>query len=242
MIKVLFVKKRRINFIAELLRISAFFMLLFTGCAAVKSDDIIDFSGTASIESLSSNASLVYSNSERSISGTGIFMFKKPDKLHLVLLSPFGSVLQEVFVTGDIITIIDSGNGNAFTGNYNDLPSEGNLTAWRQIHWIVDIDLPDTLRRTALINRTNRFGDREEAAFKNGLLKSKSTEMGGEVIYSNYAGVDGVAVPLEILYKTKSEEQFLIQFDDPEINKGMPDALFQANLSKYHLYPLSVLK
>jgi hypothetical protein len=216
--------------------------LFLNGCLTVRPLSDIKYSGGTSINSLSSNASLAYKSPERSISGSGILVYQKPDQIHMVVLSPFGSVLQEIFVSGELISIIDSGNGNAFSGNYNDLPMKGDLSAWRHIHWLIDIDTQDLKRRSAVIKRINRFGENEEAVFENGLLVSKSTKEGGEVRYGKYGAVHGVAVPFEIVYETVAKEQFIIQLDEPQINEPLTGGTFTPNLSKYTLYPLSILK
>ena len=136
----------------------------------------------------------------------------------MVILSPFGSVLQEVYVSGELVTIIDAGNGIAFQGTYMDLPDKGDLSGWRYIHWLIDVDPPEITRGNAVIERINRYGEPEKAVFENGLLISKTTPSGGPVRYDRYAVFNGVAFPLLISYETAAKEKFTILLEDPEIN------------------------
>lgn len=216
--------------------------LQLAGCLSVHPAAELTFTNGAVVESLSSNASLSYRNPDRSISGSGVLMFRRPDQIRAVILSPFGSVLQEVYVTGEQITIIDTGNGVAFTGSSSDLPDKGDFSAWRHIHWLVDLDPPDRSRRTGTIDRTNRFGALEQAVFENGLLVAKSTVAGGKVRYGRYAAVQGAAVPTEITYETVAGETFVIRFEDPEINLTFAEDTFTPKSGVVRILPLSVLK
>ena len=146
------------------------------------------------MESLSSNVSLSSVISGQSISGSGVLMFRKPDQIRAVILSPFGSVLQEVYVHGERVSIIDAGNGTAFHGSYIDLPGKSIFSGWRNIHWLIDIDPPEYSRRTTVIERTNRYGHQEKAAFGNGLLISKTTAAGDSVWYNRYTTVKGLSL------------------------------------------------
>jgi outer membrane lipoprotein-sorting protein len=200
-----------------------------------------DTNGTV-VSTLSSNISLSYATPEKNFSGSGFLMFKKPDQMRVVILSPFGSVLQEVYISGDLVTIVDTGNGIAFRGTYNDLPDKGEFSSWRYIHWLFDIDPPDPLRSNTDIKRINRFGQREKAVFENGLLISKTTASGGHVGYATYTAVQGVALPLEIKFETAAKEKITILLEDPEINAPIADGAFAPNLNKLRVYPLSSLK
>lgn len=212
------------------------------GCLAVRPPAEVKYTSGAAVESISSNASLSHKTPDRSISGSGYFMYQKPDHMRVVILSPFGSVLKEVYIYGELVTIIDAGNGIAFSGNFIDLPEKGEFSGWRYINWLLDIDPPDSSQRNAVIERVNRFGESEKAAFENGLLISKTTAAGGQVRYGKYTAVQGVAFPLEITYETAGKETFTILLEDPEINVPFAGGFFTPNLSKLRVYPLSSLK
>ena len=214
----------------------------FSGCTTARPKVDVTYTDGSVAESFSSNVSLSYVISNQSISGSGVLMFRKPDQIRAVILSPFGSVLQEVYVHGEQLSIIDAGNSTAFYGSYMDLPGKGPFSGWRNIHWLFDVDPPDASRRFAAFERINKYGHQEKAVFENGLLVSKTTVEGDFVSYGKYSTVKGVAFPLEIIYKTIENEKFTILFEEPEINVSFADGAFSVDLSKYRVYPLSVLR
>lgn len=236
--------KKEIMFIktaASLLLLTSMAAFL-TGCLAVRSPVDLNYAGSEAVESLSSNVSLDYKNSERSISGSGYIVYKRPDQMRATILSPFGSVLQEIFLSGESVTIIDTGNGLAFSGKYADLPVKGDFSGWRYFKWLIDIDLPSPNLGNSVIERKNQYGLPEEAVFENGMLISKKSAAGGKVEYGSYTTVQGVTFPLRISYETVVGEKFTILFDDPEINVKTEDGVFTPNLNKLNVYPLSILK
>ena len=215
--------------------------VFLSGCLALRPSAEVKYSSGV-VGSLSSNVSLAYMSPDRSISGSGYLLYRKPDQMRVVILSPFGSVLQEINVSGELVTIIDAGNGIAFNGAQKDLPEKGDFSGWRYINWLIDIDPPDPSKNNVAIERTNRFGQPEKAVFENGLLISKTTASGGHVRYGNYTAVQGAALPLEIIFETAALEKFTILLEDPEINIPVADGAFSPNLSKLRVYPLSGLK
>jgi len=234
--EIIFVKTIRTTLILLLMTV------FLSGCMAVRMPAKEKYVSGAVVKTLSSNVALSYATPDRSISGSGYLMYKKPDQMRVVILSPFGSVLQEVYISGELVTIIDTGNGIAFSGPYADLPVKGDFSGWRYIHWVIDIDPPDSSRRTASIERINRFGETEKADFENGLLISKTTETGGQVRYSKYSDLQGALFPLKITYETVAKETFTILLEDSEINVTFEEGAFTPNLNKLKVYPLSALK
>lgn len=217
-------------------------LVVLSGCQSVRPPAAPPFIAGATVESLSGNVSLAYTGANRSISGTGYLMYRKPDQMRMVIFSPFGSVLQEIFVSGELVTIVDVGNGTAFHGNFNELPATGDFSGWRHIHWLIAVDPLDLSRGTAVIKRINRFGESETASFENGLLITKTTIAGGKAAYGNYTSIQGVAVPLEIVYETAARETFKIRLEDPEVNIPFAENAFIPDLSRFRVYPLTVLK
>ncbi len=213
-----------------------------SGCLPARIPAGVNYASGMVVTALSSNVSLSYASSDRSISGSGLLMFRKPDQLRVVILSPFGSVLQEICLSGEQVTIIDSGNGTAFTGIQADLPVKGDFSGWRYIHWLIDIDPPDASRGSAAVQRINRFGETETADFENGLLVLKRTTAGGSVRYDGYTDVQGVPFPMKITYITAAGESFTITLEEPEINVPLADSTFTPDLGKLRVYPLSALK
>lgn len=213
-----------------------------SGCLSVRPSAEKQYIAGTAVTSLSSNISLTYTNHDRSISGSGYFMYQSPDHIRVVILSPFGSVLQEIYVVGERVTIIDPANGIAFNGSRTDLPDKGDFSGWRYINWLIDIDPSEPSRNNAVIARINRFGQPENASFDNGCLISKRTSEGGTVRYGRYTPVQGIPYPLEIKYDTVAGEKFIIQLEDPEVNVSFSADAFTPNLSKLRVYPLLNLK
>lgn len=235
----------KIFMFAQKARMSLFLLSMtfsLSGCLPARIPAGVNYTSGTVVTTLSSNVSLSYITPDRSISGSGFLIYRKPDQMRVVILSPFGSVLQEIYVSGKLVTIIDSGNGVAFSGIHTDLPVKGDFSGWRYIHWLIDIDPPDPSRRSDAVQRTNRFGEAEQAEYENGLLVSKKSAAGGFVRYGGYTDVQGVPFPLEITYTTAALEKFTIILEEPEINMSFSDSAFTPDLSKLRVYPLSALK
>ena len=215
---------------------------LLSGCLTARQTTDLAYVNDTEIASLSSTVSLKYASPDRNISGSGYIMYRQPDQIRVVLLSPFGSVLQDVYVSGDQVTVIDTGNGIVFSGSYADLPDKGDFSGWRHIHWLMDIDQPGRSRATAAIQRINRFGQPETVVFENGLLVSKTTAEGGHASYARYTTVQGAVLPLEIVYETAAKELFTILLEEPEVNVVFADTAFTPNVGKHPVYPLSRLR
>lgn len=233
------------NYFVRLLRTTLTYLLLavvLSGCAAVHRPAQITYEDGAVAASLSSAVSLSYTNHDRSISGRGFLMYRKPDRMRVIILAPFGSVLQEIYVSGEHVTIVDAGNGIAFDGTRNELPAEGDFSGWRNIHWLIDIDAPDHARGSTTIERTNRLGQMETAIFENGLLISKKTAAGGYASYEKYSAIQGVPFPHEITCATTTGEKITIQFEDPDVNVSFAADAFTPQLGKLRVYPLSSLR
>ena len=225
--------------------ITGFLSLLISvlsGCATTHHAELTTYTNGAAAASLSSAVSLSYSSPERSISGSGFLMIENPDKIRVVILSPLGTVYQEVVVAGDLITIVDAGNGSVYRGTTADLPVKGDLNGWRYIHWLMDIDAADTARGSGTVTRENRQGLMEQAEFKNGLLMSKKLSTGEMVRYDKYTALRGIALPLEITCETAAKDVFIIQLEEPEINVSHTEGTFTPDLSRYRVYPLSLLQ
>ena len=216
--------------------------VLLSGCLTARQTAEVNYVNGTVVDTLSSNVSLQYASSDRHISGSGYIMYRQPDQIRVVILSPFGSVLQDVYVSGDRVTVIDPGNGVAFSGSYAELPIKGDFSGWRHIHWLIDFDQPERSRVSATIERVNRFGQSETAVIENGLFTSKTTAEGGTVRYARYTAVQGAALPLEIVYETAAKEVFTITLDEPEINVPFAVTAFTPNVGKHPVYPLSRLR
>ena len=227
--------------IRNLILLPVFFSFMLSGCSSVPSIKDVSYSDGAIVSTLSSSVSLSYSSSEKSISGSGIIMYQKPAQFRVVVLSPFGSVLQEIFIHNQDITIVDPGNKLAFKGLLAELPEQSYFSGWKYIHWLVDNDIPLRANGDKTVERVGSHGESERVVFENGLVSEKSTARGSSVKYRRYTTVQGVALPLEIICETAGKDKLTVKFDDPEVNTSLAHETFIPQISNFKLYPLSLL-
>lgn len=216
--------------------------MVLSGCATTPKTEKLVYSAGAMVETLTGNATLSFAAEGRSISGSGVLIYRRPDQMRVTILTPFGSVYQEVYVSGDLVTVVNPGESIAFRGVWQDLPATGDLSGWRHIRWVIDIDPPDPARGDAVVQRTNRFGETETATFAQGLLRAKSLAAGNRATYDRYTVVNGIALPLEIAYATATGEHFKIVLDEPDVNGVLAADTFLPRLDNLKLYPLSSLR
>jgi outer membrane lipoprotein-sorting protein len=216
--------------------------MILDGCATMTKHEKLVYTVGAMVETLTGNAALSFAAEGRSISGSGVLMYRRPDQMRVTILTPFGSVYQEVYVSGDSVTIVNPGGGIAFKGVWQDLPMSGDLSGWRQIRWVIDIDPPDPAHGDGVVQRTNRFGEAESATFAQGLLMEKALATGNKATYDKYTVVNGVALPLEIAYATPTGEHFKIILEEPEVNGLLAPDTFIPRLENLKLHPLSSLR
>src|SRR5690242_214885 len=122
------------------LKYSVLFLLLaLTACATLPSPSL-DYRPGAVVETLSSGVSFSVHTSDRSMGGHGYLVYRRPDQVRLVVLSPFGTTLVEAFMAGERITLVYPSQATAFTGNIEQLPDKGGLQGWRKMRWMMDLD------------------------------------------------------------------------------------------------------
>ena len=114
-------------------------LLLLTACATFATPPL-DYRPGAVVETLSSAVSLSVHATDSSMGGSGYLVFRRPDQLHLVVLSPFGTTMMEAFALGDRITLIYPSRSTAYVGRFDELPDKGGLQGWRLMRWVMDAD------------------------------------------------------------------------------------------------------
>ena len=62
-------------------------LLLLTACSTAR--PILDYNPEATLETLSAAVSMSVVTADNGMSGSGFMIYRRPDQLHLVLLSPF---------------------------------------------------------------------------------------------------------------------------------------------------------
>jgi hypothetical protein len=215
--------------------------LLLSACATVPRPTL-DYCPGAAVETLSSAVSLSIHTADRSMGGHGYLVYRRPDQVHLVVLSPFGSTLFEVFALGERITLVYPAQSTAYSGRFDELPDKGGLQGWRLMRWVMDIDPPGESRLNGTVERMGRLGFEEKVSFENGLVTSKASRNGEQVYYSNYIVVNSVPIAAEIELRNEHEDRIRLSFEEPEINTPLEDSAFIPRLDGMTILPLSAIQ
>lgn len=215
--------------------------VLICACATVHPTELAYTAG-ATAETLSSPVSLSFTSAGTGMAGSGFMVYQHPDRMRLVILSPFGTTLSEIVVNGERITIIDPGKNCAYGGRLEDLPDTPGLRGWRLVRWVMDIDPPGKTLQNGTLERVNRLGLQERATFENGLLVAKNLSDGTEVHYGAFTVVAGVPLATEIVMTTPAGDRLRITLKEPELNTPIDANLFTPQLDGMQLFPLTVLR
>ncbi|MHB8056604.1 MAG: lipoprotein insertase outer membrane protein LolB [Desulfuromonadaceae bacterium] len=216
-------------------------LLLLTACATVPAPPL-DYRPGAVLETLSSAVSLSIRAADSSMSGTGYLLFRRPDQLHLVVLSPFGTTVMEAFALGDRITLIYPTKSTAYVGNFDELPEKGGLQGWRLMRWVMDADASGDMTLNGTVERTGKQGFSEKVTFENGVVTTKESSAGDQVQYRKYSVVNGVPLAAELDLRNDRGDRIRIVLDEPEVNSRLEDAVFTPNLDGLKIIPLSAIK
>jgi hypothetical protein len=227
------------SFILKVLLLAV--VLVTTGCATTPLV-LLDFKPGATVESLSSSVSLSIHSSEHSMSGHGFMVFRKPDQLHLVVLSPFGTTLMEAFSLGDRITLVYPSQTVAYVGGFDELPEQGGLQGWRMMRWVMEVDAPVDRQLNGTVERLGKLGFVEKVTFENGLVTSKVSPEGDQVYYEKYKVFNGVPVATVVEMRNARDDRIRLTLDEPEVNTPLDDIVFLPRLEGMRVLPLSEVK
>ena len=217
-------------------------LLILTACATITTDPSVSFRPGAVVDTISSPVSLSIHASEGSMGGRGYLVFRRPDQLHLVVLSPFGTTMMEAFALGDRITLIYPSRSTAYVGRFDELPDKGGLQGWRLMRWVMDADPREGIPLSETVKRIGKLGFSEKVTFENGLITSKESSSGDHVYYSMYQAVDGVPFATELEMRSGLDDRIRITLNEPEINTPLDDAVFAPQLDGLTILPLSAIK
>lgn len=216
-------------------------LLLLTSCATMPAPPI-DYRPGAVVETLSSSVSLSIRTPEISLGGNGYLVFRRPDQLHLVVLSPFGTTVMEAFAAGDRITLIYPSKSTAYAGRFDELPDKGGLQGWSLMRWVMDADPHADKHFSGTVERVNKLGFTEKVTFENGLVTSKESSAGDRVQYSRYSTVNGVPVAAELDLRNGRDDRIRIVLDEAEVNTPLDDDVFAPHLDGMTVLPLSSIR
>ena len=221
---------------------SLYLLLLLTSGCVTAPPVMLEYRSGAVVETLASSVSLSIHSSDSSMGGNGFMVFRRPDRLHLVVLSPFGTTIMEAFVTGERITLVYPSQMAAYSGRFDELPDKGGLQGWRLMRWVMDADPASDRNLNGTQERMGKLGFVEKVTFENGLITSKTSPRGDQVYYGKYSVVNGVPLAAEIDMRNAREDRVRLILDEPEVNTPVEDAAFTPRLDGMTIYPLAALK
>jgi len=215
-------------------------LLLLTACSTAR--PILNYTPGATLDTLSAAVSMSVVTADNGMSGSGFMVYRRPDQLHLVLLSPFGTTLMEIFSQGEQVTLLYPGSSIAYVGTIADLPAKGGLQGWRLMRWVMDAAPAPSSALNGTVERPGVQGLPEKVTYENGLVVSKSTADGEQVYYSRYSVAGGVPFAAELELRNAREDRIRIVLDEPEVNSPLEEAVFQPRLEGFRILPLSQLR
>lgn len=216
-------------------------LLALASCTTVPVPPL-DYRSGAVVETLSSEVSVSIRTAGRSVSVNGYLVYRRPDLLHLVLLTPFGSTMLEAFARGDLITLIYPASSVAYVGQSDDLSDKSGLQGWGMMRWVMDADPHERGKWNGVVERTSKLGPPEKVLFENGLVVSKVTPAGDRVNYRKYVALNGVPVAEEIELLKAGDDVVLITLSEPEVNQTLGDDVFSPRLDGVAVLPLSAVQ
>lgn len=224
------------RFVLALLMIAA--ATLFAACAAPARPPLAGLEPGREMETLQSAISISVKSGGRSIGGRGFLIFKRPDRLHLAVLSPFGATLVDIYSDGERFTCVIPPRQTAYSGRLEELPERDGLRTWAMMRWVVErtpVAGPALMRE-----HVNDAGVRERLFYDDrGLLERKETEDGDRVLYRDYRNVAGVAFPESIELASSRGDTVKVAFEEPEVNLPVEEAALLPRLEGVTVLPFS---
>jgi outer membrane lipoprotein-sorting protein len=216
---------------------------LISGCATARPvpDSALATPG-AVVETLSSTVAISLRTAEKNIAGRGVMVYRRPDQLRLIMLSPLGTTVMDTLVSGDRLTIAYPPDGVAFTGNIADLPASAGREGWAMMRWVLDSDLPKDAPLNGVFERVGKNGRLEKVTVKKGVVFEKSMAGGEQVKYREHQLLGGIWLPLELQMQSAEGDRIRLTLEEPDLNTELDGQAFTQPLSGFKLYPLSKLK
>lgn len=216
-------------------------LLTLSACATFATPPL-DYRPGAVVETLSSAVSLSIHTPDSSMGGNGYLLFRRPDQLHLVVLSPFGTTMMEAFALGDRITLVYPSRSLAYVGRFDELPDKEGLQGWRLMRWVMDADPREEKTLSGTVERISKLGFSEKVTYENGLVTAKESVSGDHVYYSKYSSVNGVPVAAELDMSNRRNDRIRMTLDEPEVNTHLEDAVFAPHLDGLTVLPFSAIQ
>jgi len=220
------------------LAISILLLVLIAGCAARQLPLPEPLNPAATISTLASSVALSIKAGDKGLSGRGYLIMRSPDQFRLVILSPFGTTLAEMFLSGDELLYLASTQNLAYRGSLGDLPDAPALQGWRLLRWTTERVSPQAPGQMQL-TRMRVDGEEETVSFDRQGLVTKKQLNGDEVRYEGYHSVAGVPVPTAIEIIDRAGITVRITLDEPEVNEPLDEKAFIPSLDGVKVLPLN---
>lgn len=194
------------------------------------------------VETISSTVTLSLRTAEKNMAGRGVMVYRRPDRMRLILLSPFGTTVMEAQLSGDRLTLAYPANGVAYQGQINELPAANGQRGFAMLRWVLESDVPSGAPATGEIERQAIRGGIERITLHDGLVVEKNLQSGERVRYRNYTAIAGVRLALELVMESTEGDRIRLTLEEPEVNTHLEDQMFEVPLQGLRLLPLSALK
>ncbi len=172
------------------------------------------------------------------MSGRGYLVMRAPDQFRLMVLSPFGTTVAEMFLDGERLLYIASTQNLAYQGLLSELPDAPALQGWRLLRWTTERVLPEVPGQESLLRQRGN-GEWESVDFDaQGLVRQKRSD-GDRVRYEGYQSVDGVPVPTALEIVDRNGITVRIVLDEPEVNTPLDEKVFVPVLDGVKVLPLN---
>jgi outer membrane lipoprotein-sorting protein len=213
-------------------------MLLLAGCATTHLP-LTSLVPGKELTTIQSAVTISVKTAEKSTGARGYLIYKRPDRFHLVLLSPFGATLLDIYSDGERITGLLPERKIAYRGVIAELPDREGLRFWGLMKWV--LARPPVVGPALGAREIVREDGSVERVFfyANGQVQRKVAENGDEAAYADYRSIDGIAFPETIELRTMRGDSVTITFDEPEINKPVDELVLLPQLDGFALLPFT---
>lgn len=194
------------------------------------------------LETLSSSINISFRNSKRSLSGRGYMVFRQPDQMRLIVLSPFGTTILEAGMVGGYLTLAYPTKGEVYLGPVQDLPKGTGQQGVSMLQWVLNMKTPHNAPINGVFERSGRNNVKEEISISNGLVTGKWLSSGEQVRYRNYTILNGVALPQELIMESAEGDRIKITLVEPEVNLALEQQVLNVSMEGLRMLPLKVLR
>ena len=214
-------------------------LMTLSACATIKKPLTGIVTGRE-VETLHSSITISVKSGEQSTGGRGVLIFKRPDRFHLVVLSPFGLTVLEVFSDSNRMTCLLPSRQIAYSGLFSELPETSALKSLAMMKWVVAPPHPAGASYSG--GKIAGAAGGEVSMDDEGLVTRMVSEQGDQVDYHDYKNINGVAFPEAIVIGSSFGATVKITFDEPQINLPVDDATLTPDLTGIRVLPLADFK